>query len=192
MPSTRVAIGLLGDRQLADPVLLEDRDRLADPLGRPGEDDVRQRPGVVAVVEQVADPDDGARSWPAGRSRASTRRCRSWTGSSGRCRAGARRRRRRAAVGRAVSSRTTSRAATMRGPARAAGQDPLLAGQPAGHGERVAVADPDPAIDDGRVVGARAGSPRRRPRSGTGGRCRRTGRCPPGRRRSPGSPGCAP
>ena len=42
-----------------------------------------------------------------------------------------------------------------RRPARAAGEDPLLARQAAGHRERVAIADPDPAIDDGRVVRAR-------------------------------------
>ena len=42
-----------------------------------------------------------------------------------------------------------------RGAARAAAEDALLAGQPAGHGERVAVADAHPAVDDGGVVGAR-------------------------------------
>ena len=41
-----------------------------------------------------------------------------------------------------------------RGPARAAGQDALLAGQPARHRERVAVADADPAVDDRGVVRA--------------------------------------
>ena len=35
-------------------------DGLADRLGRPGEDERRERPGVVAVVEQVLHPDDRA------------------------------------------------------------------------------------------------------------------------------------
>ena len=39
--------------------------------------------------------------------------------------------------------------------ARTAGQDALLARDPPRHRERVAVADADPAVDDGRVVGAR-------------------------------------
>ena len=42
-----------------------------------------------------------------------------------------------------------------RGPARLPGQDPLLARDPAGHGERVPVADTDPAVDDGGIVGPR-------------------------------------
>ena len=41
----RVALGVLGDRQLADPVDLEHGDRVADPLGRPGDDDGRAGPG---------------------------------------------------------------------------------------------------------------------------------------------------
>ena len=40
-PDDRVALGVLGDRHLADPVLLERLDRVADALGRPGEDDRR-------------------------------------------------------------------------------------------------------------------------------------------------------
>jgi hypothetical protein len=42
-----------------------------------------------------------------------------------------------------------------RRPARLAGEDPLLARDPARHRERVAVRDADPAIDRRRVVRAR-------------------------------------
>ena len=57
-PADHGAGGILGDRQLADPVLLEDRDRLADPLARPGDDE--RRPGArgVAIGEQLGDPVD--------------------------------------------------------------------------------------------------------------------------------------
>ena len=51
-----VPVGRLGHRHLADPVVLERRDRLADALGRPGQDEVRQRRAVMAVGEQLGAP----------------------------------------------------------------------------------------------------------------------------------------
>ena len=87
-----------------------------------------------------------------------------------------------AAVGRGQVAHDLARG-DHRGPARAAGQDPLLAREPARHREGVAVADPDPAIDHGRVVGARKevladALGQVRPR-----RVARQDRCPPDRRR---------
>ena len=61
----------------------------------------------------------------------------------------------RALAGRRSSSRATVERGDERRPARPAGQDALLAGEPPGGRERVSIADPDPAIDDRRVVRAR-------------------------------------
>ena len=109
----RVAFRLLRHRQLADAVFLEHRDRVADPLGRPGEDERGQsaaRGGGRGAGRRCGRP---RRSWRAARSRASTRRCRPSTGSSDRCRAGSRRRRRRRRRAVGVRSRATSSAATI-------------------------------------------------------------------------------
>ena len=72
-----------------------------------------------------------------------------------------------------------------RHPARAADQQPLLAGQPPGHRERVGVGDRDDLVGRCPCRRWRARSPRRRPRPGTAARCRRSTPSPPGRRRSP-------
>ena len=55
-PAQGVAVGLLGDRQLADPVFLEDRDRIADPPGRPGDDEIGQRTRMVSVCLLYTSP----------------------------------------------------------------------------------------------------------------------------------------
>ena len=60
MPSTASPSGRSETGSWLIAVLLERGDGLAHPLGRPGDDEVRQQPGVVAVVEQVGDADDGA------------------------------------------------------------------------------------------------------------------------------------
>ena len=124
--------------------------------GRPRQDEVAASgPRVVAVARAGPRRGRPPRSSRGGRWRASIRRCRSWTGSSGRCRAGGRRPRRLAAVGGPCQVADDLARRDHRRPARAAGQDPLLAGEAAGHRERVAIADADPAVDDRRVVGAR-------------------------------------
>ncbi len=51
----------------------------------------------------------------------------------------------------AASSRPTCEGRDERRAARPAGQDPLLAGQPAGRRERVAIRDAHPAIDRRRI-----------------------------------------
>jgi hypothetical protein len=45
----RVPVGRFRDRQLADAVFLEDRDGLADALRGPGDDEIGEQAGVVAV-----------------------------------------------------------------------------------------------------------------------------------------------
>ena len=161
------------------------RDRLADPLGRPGDDDRRPLRAVVAAARGARRCGRPRRSWRAGRSPASTRRCRASTCSSCRRRAGSRRRPPRAARA-GSSAMSTPRLVERRqhrGAGRLAGEDPLLAGHPAGHRERVPVGDPDPAVDDGRVVRAREevlADPLLEVRPG---RVAATARCPRGRRR---------
>jgi hypothetical protein len=54
-----------------------------------------------------------------------------------------------------MSSRDDVQRRDHRRAARLAGEDPLLAGDPTRHRERVTVRDADPAVDHCRVVGAR-------------------------------------
>ena len=154
-PSSASPSGLLRDRELADAVLLERRDRLPDPLrsssratrsaavrrdaGRaagPGPDDgarggeqaVGAHPLVVVDLGQVAPAAVGQEDDDHGVAPVrSSRRAR----------------------------RTTSRAATIAVPHEPPDRIPSSRVMPPGHGEGVAVADADPAIDDRRVVGAR-------------------------------------
>ena len=65
----------------------------------------------------------------------------------------------------------------------AADQQALLAGQPPGHREGVGVGDRDDLVGDRRGRRWPARSPRRRPRPGRAGRCRRSRPSPRGRRR---------
>ena len=154
-PGEVAVAGGLGDRQLADAVLLEQVDGGPDQVGRPGEDHVRDRLAVVAGVEQLADPGHGAR-----RRQQAVRphplvvvELREVVA---------------AAVGEDHDQHRIGRRRGLlahqpgglvergqhRRPARLAGQDPLLAGDPARHREGVAVRHAHPAIDHGRVVGA--------------------------------------
>ena len=67
--------------------------------------------------------------------------------------------------------------------ARPADEDALLAGEAAGHRERLGVGDRDDLVRHRRGRRRSARSPRRRPRRGRGGRCRRSRPSPRGRRR---------
>ena len=112
------------------------------------------------------------------RSRPSTCRRRSWTGSRGRRRAAARRRRR---PGR-------SRAATRSAATTAMPHEPPTSSPSSRASRRVIskesrVGDRDDLVADRRGRRSSARSPRRRPRRGRAGRCRRSTPSPPGRRR---------
>ncbi len=146
-----VALGFLGDRQLADAEGLERRDRIPDAFRRPGDDDRRAVGCVVAVGQEGVDPRRGP-----GRRHQAVRAHPLVVVELGEVAPPAVGEEHHddrlvaAVLGRQFADDLAGR--DHRGPARPAGQDPLLAGQSPGHREGVVVAHAHPAIDDGRVV----------------------------------------
>ena len=152
----RVVVRTLRDRQLADAVQLQEVDRGADSVGRPGKDDGRQVRAAVARPEQLLDAHDRA----GGRQQAVRPHplvvveLREVVPAAVREDHHDDRSSRGGAVVAHDPARLVERGDERR-PARLAREDPLLPRDPSRHRERVTVRDAHPAIDHRRVVRAR-------------------------------------